>query len=1306
MFHNEITFFILFKRFNFTDKINATKFALFKNMKKIISLVILFLFQFVSAQENNQINIDWIDSGYSINENLSLNIPFFKNDIFSYDDTKRTIKYSKKIPVAGFIDQKSLKISNVVYEEIAIQKFSDLDLKSIPSSLNALIENSMARNENYGHLMLSPIINENGIYKRLKSFNYSFSYDYSNKINQNRAPNAIISSVLKTGVWKRFYVEKSGVYKISKSFLSEMGFDVNVNPQTIKIFGNGGRMIPLINSVPYPIDLAENAIEFVGEQDGVFNDGDYILFYAEGLDNYNAENDTHGNLYSDRSYYYVTSSAASGKRIAPFIESVQAPTVTYNTFDIYRYTETDRVNIARLGRKWYGQQFNVQNDQTFQFNFPNLVVANPILLNIKVAGIAVVPTSFSIKANNQSVGNVGIGPTGDNIIGYESPFSSTFTSSTADISISLNYNNGGVPSALGYLDYITLKGTSNLSGYGKQFPFTVDAVATNIGICEYQISNAAAISKIWDITDIYNVSSKINSGLSSIIFKQTMGQVAKFVAVDNSDFYTPLKDSDSNVNNQDLKGTIFKNNQGAFQDIDYIIVTPSFLYSQAERLANFHRTKSLLNVKVVTLESIYPEFSSGKQDIGAIRNFIKYVYDNASVPDKKIKYICLFGEGSFDFKNRIPKNSNVVPIFQSLSSLSLGTTLSDDYFVFMDPNEGNADSFSGSPDIAVGRILATNLSQAEKMVTKIFDYHDEKSYGKWRNSITMISDDPSTATGKGGDFQIQVDLDKLADIISAQQPIINVKKIHIDAYVQETTSGGQKYPKAREDFVNSFSQGSLMVNYFGHGGEEGLAQESIFLKSDALKLSNPYKYPVFVTVTCEFTRFDNPYRDSAGEFVYGNEFGGAVAMVTTTRQIGQSTGSQFNLELGKKLFPTTSNYVSIAEAVRQTKILQPSGVVSFLGDPAMKLAIPKPKVRLTKINDVPINAIVDPIKALSYAKLTGEVVDEMDNLLSNYNGSLAVNIYDKEIQRATLANDNFIYLGVPFILQFKTLGETIFRGNASIKNGQFEFGFIVPKDIKLPVGTGKVSFYAKQTGVLNDQTGSDFNIKIGGLNENAVADNVAPRIRLYMNDETFVFGGITNQSPLFLAFLEDENGINSASGIGHDIIAFLDGDETKPIVLNDFYETELDNYKNGKLKYQFKDLSVGLHTLTFKAWDVYNNLVTSELQFIVVGNETLTLSNVLNYPNPFVNHTEFWFSHNRPFEPLEVQVQVFTITGKVVWTKNETINTNGFLSRSITWDGRDDFGDRIGKGVYVYKLTVKSTLTDNKTEKFEKLVIL
>ncbi|HEU0137515.1 MAG TPA: T9SS type A sorting domain-containing protein, partial [Flavobacterium sp.] len=180
----------------------------------------------------------------------------------------------------------------------------------------------------------------------------------------------------------------------------------------------------------------------------------------------------------------------------------------------------------------------------------------------------------------------------------------------------------------------------------------------------------------------------------------------------------------------------------------------------------------------------------------------------------------------------------------------------------------------------------------------------------------------------------------------------------------------------------------------------------------------------------------------------------------------------------------------------------------------------------------------------------------------------------------------------------------------------------------------------------------------------------------------------------------------TASGIGHDIVAILDGNENKPYVLNDYYETELDNYKKGKLRFPFRNLEKGLHTITFKAWDVYNNPITAEIQFLVVDNESVTLTNVLNYPNPFTSYTQFWFTHNRPFEPLDVQVQVMTVTGKVVWTRNQVITTDGFLSREITWDGRDDFGDRIGKGVYVYKLTVKSLVTNTKTEKFEKLVIL
>jgi len=295
-------------------------------------------------------------------------------------------------------------------------------------------------------------------------------------------------------------------------------------------------------------------------------------------------------------------------------------------------------------------------------------------------------------------------------------------------------------------------------------------------------------------------------------------------------------------------------------------------------------------------------------------------------------------------------------------------------------------------------------------------------------------------------------------------------------------------------------------------------------------------------------------------------------------------------------------------------------------------------------------------------------------------------------------------------MDFTTLGEVIFKGQATIANGQFEFDFIVPRDIGIPVGNGKVSFYAQTDNPLSDQAGANFDIKIGGINENAPEDNIGPVINLFMNDENFVSGGITNESPGLLVKLQDDNGINTSSGIGHDISAILDGDETNPIVLNDYYQANIDDYTNGTVTYPFRDLEPGLHTLTVKAWDVYNNSSSAEIQFVVFDkDEELVINNVLNYPNPFVSYTEFWFNHNS-VDPLDISVQIFTVSGKLVRTLNGQ-TTGGSkavssLSKDIIWDGRDDFGDKIGKGVYIYKLKVKSNRLNKQVEKIQKLVIL
>ena len=1285
--------------------------------KQFAHFFLLFSFT-LFAQQSEKILLDWSkEVGYNY-DNFSFKVPQFQMEYFDFKPDSKTIFFRKVIEVSQ--PNVSFAISNVTYENITTSELHDIDIQGIPSSINFTSEIVQARNEFKSVLSFSPIIKEGSNFKKV----VSFTYNLVNNGDVNRSissPHSISNSVLASGKWYRFYVEKSGVYKISKSFLQSLGFDVTVDPRTIKIYGNGGRMLPLLNSSPYPNDLVENAIQFVGEEDGIFDVSDYILFYAEGVDTWNSESLTSVNLFSNKSYYYVTASSGTSKRISNAIEPSTVPTITFTQFDDQLYYEKDLVNVGKVGRRWFGEQFNIDNTQTFSFSIPNLDLSVPVQIKINTASKSFGNSSFNFKANNQDIGTINfpqIVPNGG-IEGYESALNTSYTSNTNTIEFLLKYDNGGVPTSNGYLDFIRLKVKRNLIGFGKQFQFSNDLEQTNIGVGQYTISSATGISQIWDVTDLYNVTKYENTSGATFSFKINLGNPKKYVAIDLADVYLPLKESSTNVVNQNIKGTIFKDNNGNFQDIDYLIITPQFLVNQAEDLANFHRRNSGMSVRVVPLDKIYQEFSSGKQDIAAIRNFIKYVYWNASMPEKRVKYVNLFGDASYDYKDRLFNNTNIVPVFHGFNPASNETNnssnfslyssfMSDDFYGLMDDSEGPmTNSFDGI-DIAVGRMLVSTPSQASEMVNKVIEYHDEKSYGRWRNNFVIYSDDADNST----DATLQVGLNNLADVLTAQKPFVNIKKIHTDAYVQQVAAGGERYPEAKKDFLDALQLGALVFNYFGHGNEEFLARERLFEKLEAQNLTNRFRYPLFVTITCEFTRFDDPNRFTGGEYMFWNKAGGAIGLIATTRQIGVSTGFTMNNLLTEDLYAYGSfNYPTIAEALRLTKIATATDnrrVVFFIGDPALKLAIPKPKVVLTKINDVPVSQPLPVLQALSLVKISGEVRDENDVLQTNYTGDLAVQIFDKEINRSTLGNNGTSDANGLIIMNFTTLGETIFRGNASVINGQFEFSFVVPQDIKIPVGNGKISFYAKKEGVvLEDQTGVDQTIQVGGVNSNPTVDNTPPTVRLHMNDEGFVSGGITNCSPILLAFLSDENGINTASGIGHDIVAILDGDETNPFILNEYYETENNDYTKGYVRFSFRDLAPGLHTLVFKAWDVYNNLITAEIQFnAICSDEGLKLEKVLNYPNPFVSYTEFWFNHNMPFEPLDVQVQILTISGKLVKTINQQVLTDGFLSREITWDGKDDFGDKIGKGVYIYKLTVKSVATGKSAEKYEKLVIL
>lgn len=1285
-------------------------------MKNCLSIFFLFLPFLCVSQQQKQFNINWNGTKLLKNDFDNIEVPAFNAEHFSYDDSKGLVFFAQWTGNGSLVDENSVLLVNVIYETIAALELKDLDPALISETPQYQFFNTNARGKVGYYFELNPIIKERGVFKKITSFTIQYNSLTSRSGFSERNQNTITNSVLSSGEWYRFYIDASGVFKLSKSFLGSLGINTNaVDPRTIKIYGNGGRMLPLSNSANYPFDVVENAVKFVGEEDGSFDNSDYILFYGEGPKNYNQESDTNINLYTDKTYYYVNISSGNGKRIQSMPTIAGAADVQISTFQDYQFYEVDQFNLAKLGRRWFGDSFDIENQRIYDFDFPNLVSSEPVSFKIAVGAVSEVPTIMTVNVNGTAVSNLTLSAiTEGSVLASGATYNNALNITTDAISVALNYNNSGNPSGRAYLDYINIEATRELIYEGNQLVFKNRVVNTLPGIAEYTISNASAVKEIWDITDRFNVSNSINlENANSLSFKAQAGEERLYVAFSNSNVLQPKTDSRTTVANQNLKGTIFNNAQGAFEDIDYIILSPNQFLSQAERLAQINRDQYNLNVKVIDIQLIYNEFSTGSQDIAALRNFIKYVYDNASTPNNRLKYLCLFGDGSYDYKDRIRNNTNLVPSWYSTNSFSLSNSfVSDDFFTMLDANEGSMNN-SDRMDIAVGRILAEDVQRAKEMVDKIASYYAPEAYGSWRNNVLLISDD----VDEQWERVLQETTDGIGTNVEQEKPFLNMVKIHSDAFEQESSAAGDRYPKVNKAIKDAIEVGALVVNYFGHGGEDGLAKERIFDKFDAQTVNNICKYNLFVTVTCEYTKFDDPNRDTAGEFTFWNKTGGAIGLITTTRQIFVTVGVSYNEVLEDYLFAFGSNeYPSMAEALRLTKIdnrisgLTQKRLVFFIGDPAMKLSIAKPDVRLTHVNDSPITQPIDTLKALSYTKLAGEIVDLNGAVLSNYNGTLTATVFDKQIPRQTLGNDGVSDASGTIILDFNTLGEVLFKGQASIKNGQFEFDFIVPRDIGIPVGNGKVSFYAQTTNPLSNEAGANFDIKIGGINENAPEDNIGPLLNLFMNDENFVSGGITNESPTLLAKLQDDNGINTASGIGHDITAVLDGDETNPIVLNDYYQANVDDYTNGVVSYPFRDLEPGLHTLKIKAWDVYNNSSTAEIQFVVYDkDEELVINNVLNYPNPFVNYTEFWFNHNS-VEPLDISVQIFTVSGKLVRTLNGQ-TTGGSksvssLSKDIIWDGRDDFGDKIGKGVYVYKLKVKSNRLNKQVEKIQKLVIL
>ena len=1110
----------------------------------------------------------------------------------------------------------------------------------------------------------------------------------------------VSSSVLASGNWYKFSVDTTGVFKIDKNLLQEIGISTNgLNPKNIQIFGNGGTLLPVLNSAFRNEDLQENAIYIEGEVDGTFDANDFILFYAKGphdweIDTANKTARHRQNIYSDKAYYFITVGANNGKRISSKAINTNAATTQITSFNDFTFYEKEELNLLAAGTQWFfDDNFNIENTQIFTIPFPNALANEPVFIRTRGVSNSVTSSTMAVKANNLDLYTIAYSAVNSGSLtkARTSEKTGSVANSSDAIIVEITYNNNGNPSANAYLDFIEIVGKKELIADDTQFSFRSFEQFDASGPVSYQIKNADNISQVWDVSD-FLTPKIINNEASgaAFSFKDIGGALNEYIVLSASDFYIPETIENAKVVNQNLHG---------LKEINYLIVTSSALMSQAQRLADYHEQNSGLKTQVVLLDAIYNEFSSGAKDITGIRDFIHHLYVPNASEDTQLRYVCFFGDASYDYKDRIAGNNNIVPVKLSETSFNLATSyVTDDFFVMLDKEEGSMLS-AHTIDVASSRIPVTGNRQAKDVVDKILSYYSETAIGDWRNTITLLADD----IDDDFDIQIQAGVESIADEIRDKKPVFNINKIYADAYVQQNSSGGERYPEVKKAITNAIEKGTLVFDYFGHGGEDGFASERILEKPQIQQFNNPKTLPLLITVTCDFSRFDNPSRITAGELTLWNKTGGAASMITTTREVFISVGQRFNERLIRVLLEFEEEDLSISAALMKAKNNSSSTQKFFIysfGDPAMKLAVPKAGVRITKMNDNDITQPIDTLKALSRVRFEGVVVDASNVILNDFNGTLSTTVFDKALIRSTLGNNDF---GEKMV--FDTQDSKLFTGKSIVENGRFKFDFVVPKDIKVAYGKGKLSFYAENGKI--EKAGFNFDVVVGGIDENAPEDTVGPELKLFMNDESFIDGANTNTSPNLIAVLSDPSGINtSITAIDHDIIGILDGDALNPILLNDFYETELGDFTRGKVTYRLRDLEVGAHTLKIKAWDTYNNSSETTLNFVVVSDAILNLENVLNYPNPFVNYTEFWFNHNKPNEPLEVQVQIFTVAGKLVKTINQNVQTTGTLSRNITWNGLDDFGQKIGKGVYVYKLRVLATSSNLVSEKYEKLVIL
>ena len=1248
----------------------------------ILALGILFSFKFyaqsvqLDIQHLSPISKKHLGNDYLIPNFSGINLEGYKPIL------EKTISVNEG--VTSLSNCKILQKS--ILSKEALMHFTSNGIQ-IPSEIS--FESKKSKQNNQFVVKLFPYIQENNQYYKIEKLSFELSTTLKKiKRGSNFASKSVLSNPSDT--WIKLAIPKDGVYKITFQDLINYGINTsNLSKNHIHIYGNASGRLPEENNQPRPDDLQNNSIYITSSNSSLFSKDDYILFYAYGSSRWKLNNGKFYrdlNIYSDVSYYYLRISSSEIPKRIQTAPSYSNFTRISNEFDHFDIIEKEDHSLINAGKRWYGDILDIELKKNYEFTLPSINTTESSFQFSFATNARGNGNFIEIFSNQSRLSTIEAPPISTDYIRYETSFQ-LLSKGFKTIPLSILFNRSNSAVAL-YIDKLELNTRCKLAYPNSQLRFRdIQSTGPN-ALTKFEISNSSVDLMAWDVTFPFNCQTiplqPESSNSSFILPTDTLREIALFQL---KDAFSPQ--SYQKINEQNIHGSDFAN---------LLIITPKEFVTGAQELKNIHENQGT-RTQVLYLEEIYNEFSCGVPDPTGIKWCIKMFYDRfKNDPLKKLQNVLLFGDGTFDPKNRANSNSHKIVTYQFNNSENhIEAMVSDDYFVLLDDDE----SISGMDDVdvGIGRMLVTTNEQATQLIQKIKTYiypKEQKSFGDWRTKITQIADDEEDG------WFITKDAEPQSEYISSNHPEITINKIYCDATKQVLGSGGERYPDVVSKINTSISDGCLIMNYTGHGGESGAAEERIISIPQISNWKNSPKLPLFVSSTCEFTKYDNPEKLSAGEIISLLPDGGAIALMTTTRPVFFSVNTLTGTSFFQSVFQRDENNLplSFGEIIRRTKNLAGTSnnkrSFTLIGDPALRICLPTEKIQVDSINKIAISNFNDTLKALDLVEVSGKISSPSSSKLLN--GEILLTVYDKPSQTSTLGQNS----DSP-ILTFPTQNSLLFKGRATLINGNFKIKFKLPKDLNYTFGKGKIAIYGQNE--TTDGLGVNNSITIGGINKATEIDTVGPSIRAFLNDVSFIDGGMVNESPTLYVELKDTNGLNiSSNGIGHSITGILDNETSQPIELNNYYTSDLNTYQSGKINYKFSRIHPGKHQLKIKAWDNLNNSSTITINFNVSESTKIDIQRLINYPNPFTTKTTFLFEHNQIGSSLKTIIQIMTITGKVVQQIEKNITPTSNLV-SIDWNGKDEFGDQLARGVYVYRLIVTNN-NNEIIEKIEKLILL